>query len=443
MKTFSSKLSSNNSTLSPRFKYSKSIKYLRDHLIMNSRERNSIDPIQLALSINQAVKAIKEEAIHMMTSQLGYKRNDTLLLWDAAEHFLQGLPSLVNFHEQLTKFENDSRPRSLWKHSMQLEPRGTILVCLPANAVIPLSIILPAALSASGNQVIFAVSNKSREVGSLIIETLRPILNSQIHFWNGGVREVVEGLTYEDPVIDALYYMGSSKQFATFSQKCADSGVSLLYEGEARGIVIIDDTIAGNDLEDAVEKIVAAKKFCFGQMCSAPNVVLIADNLFEVFVATYHAKCLAHPLGSPLVDVLSESTLETVSRLNSKFGKGMPALDCKNKSYPFFWTATVDDALNEAELFCPGIILVSVPNVEMCFRAMSKLRFRMQVSLFSNEPNRLNVLISNTHFARYCSWMNPADQDALLPWGNYGCSGSSDVLDFYRKGLQRIIIESN
>lgn len=431
------------SSFSPTMSHSDSIRDLRQNLITNSGDRNPIDPICLASRVSEAVNSIKEEAIRIVTSQLGYCDDDVQLLWNAAERFLQGLPSLINFHKQLTKFENGSSPQSLWNHSVRLEPWGTMLVCLPANAVIPLSIILPAALSTSGNQLVFAVSSKAREVGTLVIETLQNAIGSKILFCDGGVREAIEELTRDEPVIDALYYMGASKQFAMIAEKCANSGVTLLYEGEGRGVVIVDDSLMADDLGNAVQKIIAAKKFCFGRMCSAPNVVLVAENLFDIFVETYRMECLVNPLGGCPDSVLDGSALETVRRINAVLGKATPSLDCEHEAYPFFWTASFDDALSTKELFCPGIILVSVPNFELCFRALSKLRFRMQVTLFSREASRLDTLVSHTHFARYCSWINPADQDALLPWGNYGCSGFSDVLDFYRKGLRRVIIEGD
>jgi hypothetical protein len=37
--------------------------------------------------------------------------------------------------------------------------------------------------------------------------------------------------------------------------------------------------------------------------------------------------------------------------------------------------------------------------------------------------------------------MVPSWQDSLLPWGNDGLSGQSDLHDFYRKGLRRVIVE--
>ncbi len=420
-----------------------SIDDLRQAILTSRESHESIDPYHLAITISNAANSIKEDAIRIIVSQSGFRSDDVRLLWDAADRFLVGLPSLVDFHRQLSEFENRSGPQGLWNYSTRLEPWGTILVCLPANAVIPLGIILPAALAASGNQLVFAVSSGAREAGLFILETIQTAVSERIHCWKGGVREAVDGLAGVEPAVDALYYMGSSKQFAKITETCAKSGVTLIYEGEGRGVAIVDDALSPDDLLYAIRQILDAKAFCLGRMCSAPDVVLVPDTLFDVFVETYFNECLARPLGGRPEIVLDAAALETVRRLDSALGKAIPELDSEREAHPFFWIANLDDALNATELFCPGVILVSVSDIESCFRAVSRLRFRLQITLFARGATRLNDLICRTHFARYCSWMNPVNQDAMLPWGNYGCSGNSDVLDFYRKGLRRVLIESD
>jgi len=37
--------------------------------------------------------------------------------------------------------------------------------------------------------------------------------------------------------------------------------------------------------------------------------------------------------------------------------------------------------------------------------------------------------------------MNPADQDPVLPWGNFGLSGQSRVQTFFDKFLEDVIVE--
>jgi hypothetical protein len=412
---------------------------LRNALGERKRVHTPFPPGILSAEIEQAVSSIKPEAVQMFVNESGFSNDDVDFLWCAADRFLDGLSDLVDLHNRLTLVENNLTPRGLWDHSIRLEPIGTMLVCLPANAVIPLSIILPAALGASGNQLVFSVSGAARNAGLFILSAVQSVLGDRICIWTGGVREAIDGLTHPEPSIDALYYMGASKQYGSIAEKCAEAGVTLLYEGEGRGVVIVDDGLSPHALHEAVEKIVASKAFCLGRMCSAPNSVLIHERIFEAFVAEYNKECLKYSHDGCRLD---PATVEIIRGVNALLGAPRPALADPMSACPFYWISTLDEALAMQELFCPGLLLVPVHDLGRCLGSVSQRRFRMQVTLFSPRQSELKNLVSLTSFARYCYGMNPASQDSLLPWGNYGFSGFSDVFDFYRKGLRRVLIET-
>jgi acyl-CoA reductase-like NAD-dependent aldehyde dehydrogenase len=401
--------------------------------------------LSVADCVRQVIRVadvIKTKSLDLFAEQSGFHPRDVLVLWNEGLRFLEALPQLVAFHEQLTEFETKNAPTGNWSHLLGLEPWGKMLVCLPANAIIPLSFVLPTALIASGNRVVVAVSSSARETGLFILDALQECFGERLMIWRGGVRDAIECLAGEQPAIHALYYMGASKQFGEIAETCASKGVELIFEGEGRGIVVIDQALSDSELQSAAQRILAAKTFCLGHMCSAPNAVLIPAAIFEKFVGIYQAACMATSLEHCRAILSAPAVAESKRELNAQYGAARPHLSAAEGLHPSFWIVEADQACGAKELFSPDIFLAKQPDLASCLRAVSRSRFRLQVTLFSHEIGHLKELVSQTQFARYCYTMNPANQDALLPWGNYGRSGTSEVFDFYRKGLRRIIVES-
>ncbi|ASQ90929.1 hypothetical protein CHL67_08365 [Prosthecochloris sp. GSB1] len=389
-----------------------------------------LDPHKYSIALLDCLTNIKEYTIKSVCKASLYSEEDVLNLWGAAERFVQNFPVLVSQQKEYINVLGDTC-RNLWPSEVRRLPWGTILVCIPANAIIPLAIILPLALAASGNRIVFAFSQKIREIGIQVLNKIETCLGDSLFVWEGTVRDVVDGLIEPEPHIDLLYYMGGSSQYPAIAEKCARNGVDLHYEGEGRTIALLDHEMSTPKLYASAQNILLSKVFCNGMMCSSPNAILVHRESFSEFTKAYESLCEG-PYKLSFLD-------SSLADLRNKYGTEKPKLQT-DKS-PCFWEVDLPTALNAEELFCPGILVAAYDDIDECINIIAKTRHKLQISLFAEEKSLLERMISRTGFARYCLNMNPALQDPCLPWGNYGSSGFSDVSNFYEKGLRKVIIE--
>lgn len=332
----------------------------------------------------------------LMVAETGYTRAECAELLGAAHRFAAGLDDLMTLHRALAAAESEAYAEvadAPGAH-IELRPWGRCLVCTPANAPAPLALALPLALVAAGNQVVLAPSGKARgtalRLGRMVAETVGGVV-----LWDGRVRDAVTALTGD---IDLVYYLGGSSAFPDLAATCARAGVELIYEGEGNGVAVIDDGFA---FADAAAALIAAKNAFAGRMCSAPNAIAVPRGTAAAFTAAWHRSGPAPPL----------TAIEPLA------------------------------AAVERELFRPEAFLVEYADWASLGRELASVRHRLQLSIFSHDEARIERLIADTRFARYTVNRCPIDQDPLLPWGGYGRSGRADVLDFYRKGLRRVIVE--
>ena len=409
---------------------------------VESLSPTTMQPEEIADGLLDVLSKIEDDAIRLTAHEARYREEEVKQLWKEARRFLEGLPSLVSFHARLSEYENKEAPNGAWSRKIQLVPWGVMLVVLPANAIVPLSVIIPAALIAGGNRVVVAVSSAGRKSGVFILNAISKVLGDSMLVWEESVRTAIASFVDDEALVDALYYIGSSKHFAEIARLCAASGVTLLYEGEGRSLAVIDDLLPNDDLRRAAQMLAQAKVFCRGCMCSAPNVALIPNSIFDAFNEIYHKVCEKLGRVPTSETYLSPSQLETIARQDVRFGAHKPPQRLNRVPTLFYWNANLQEAFDLPELFCPGLVLARAPDLDACLQAVAAQRFRLQVALYSRRPEILEKLIKTSCFARYCLQISPVAQDSLMPWGNYGYSGYSDVVDFYRKGLRRIIIET-
>lgn len=397
-------------------------------------------------SAQAVMKKIKDKSIDLSAVDSGFSSKDVNSLWYAAEQFVDKLADIAYFNHQLTDYENQLGINlGSWKHSLRLCPWGDILVTIPSNAVIPLSIILPIALIASNNRITVVVSSITRKSGHYILESLKEVFPNSLVIYQGSVREAIQELIVPNSHIDCLYYIGSSAAYKDIASRCAENGVALIYEGEGRSIALIDENMERLELTTIAKNIIKAKVFCNGCMCSAPNVGLIPSSSFDYFKDTFRQLCLEYAKQHSQNKKLSENQIRRIKDCDSSIGSSS-RIACHfdlSESLPFFWESEHKRALEVKELFSPGIILAEYPDFKEIVETIRSQKFRLQVSFFTHSETHFNNLLENTGFARYCVNMNPALQDPLFPWGNYGLSGYSDVIDFYRKGMRRVIIENS
>ena len=398
----------------------------------------NLDPSKLTL-LDERLLENRDNLIDTFVKESGFPADDVAELFEATMLFVRDFTQLETSAAARMNLERELISRIDPGASIHFEPWGRALICIPSNAPLPLAIALPLAFIAAGNQVIMAPSNRARQTSELAFSILNDLFPEQISLWPGRVREAIANLV-DTGEVEHLYFLGGSGLRGTLAEKCATAGTHLIYEGEGNGVTIIDEELNDEQLRQTATQLVRAKSFCFGQMCSSPNVILCSKRNIDLFLAAFkeEAQKVSFPtslqsyLGTELWDHLNhfvsdKAALETTGTLNQ------PALI---QGMPF-------EKAVERELFSPAAFLCEYTDFKSAMATLSTLKHRLQVSLFSQDTDKVQELISGTRFARYCVNRCPTDQNPLLPWGNYGWSGQSEVRGFLMKAYRTVILESS
>jgi acyl-CoA reductase-like NAD-dependent aldehyde dehydrogenase len=345
-------------------------------------------------------------------------------LWGDLERFVAGAERLG--------IDVDQRARLAYRQVAARKPGaglshlpwGRMLFAVPSNAPLPLGFIVPLALLAVGNNVVVAAPRRVRSVVMMLVEPLISYFGpDRLTLAENGVREALAAYV-DTGAVEALYFTGSSDHFASLANRCAATGVELLYEGSGNGVAIVDDELRDDDLDTVSEQLVRALTFANGLMCTAPNVISIHDRHFDALCGRL---VKAYGSQSPVVSVDRSFTSPSGGDAS-----GLPG-----------WLVPADDVITgqRRELFGPAAHVSRHRSWSALLGQLRRAPYRLQVTLYSRSDEKWLSLQNNTCFGRYCRNMTSTDQDPLLPWGNYGRSGSSPVRDFLDKGLRTVLIE--
>ena len=377
-------------------------------------------------AIVQRLAAIESEAVSTLQRCTGFSKVDCAALWHDQQEYLNQFypwPQLG-----MSTSLKPSRRRSA---SLMRRPYGNVLVCLPSNAPVPLMAILAVCGLAAGNRVVLTRPTRVAPIVELVGQVFDDV--DGLAVWTGSARELVSG---ELSMFDHVYFMGASSAYSGVAANCARHGVSLHFEGQGNGFAVVGAS-AEDDVEDVVHNLLRAKSFYNGQMCSAPNGVLVAESLLPKFWDVLTAKCSEYQLTDTLGNLVTGTTW---SRIAETGRSTCEPDDWRGLSMPVFvQTDRVEDALEE-EFFAPVAWLGSFGRFDAALAMVSRSRYKLQVSYFGHDATEMNALLGR-RFARYCLNMNPADQDPVLPWGNFGLSGQSRVQTFFDKFLEDVIVE--
>jgi len=243
--------------------------------------------------------------------------------------------------------------------------------------------------------------------------------------------------------VEAIYYMGSSGYFPALAARCADAGVKLLYEGEGNSVAVVDEHNSRDEAQQAADRLFAAKTRWAGRMCSAPNLIAVHRARLDAFTERYEQHCRAAPLAVDLASLTSDVVQVALGAHLAAGAPTIPPIDRVGPRTPFLVRVADLRLALRRELFCPVAFLLPFDDWTTLLAELRGVEHRLQVTLFSQDGARAAHLVRSTRFARYCFNRDPVEQDPLLPWGNYGASGHSEVVDFFNKGLERAIVEGS
>lgn len=336
--------------------------------------------------------------VALVREKCGYRESEANDLWCAAVQFVDALPSIVQMHERLTGFENELLAEMNPGVKVQLQPWGSTLVALPSNAPLPLAVIIAIAFKASGNDIMFCAPARVRPVVEFSLSLVSGAIGVEVASLSSASTRDTVATSLANRSISLLYFAGSSSAYADLAERCAASGVQLLFEGSGNSVTVVGPEA---DASAAVKMIERAKAGFNGKMCSAPNAVLVHESLVG----------------------------ELRGALNRMAGVELLNADSIDKA-------------TEHEFFDERLAFVAWADWDAVIQDLARLPYQLQVTGLGLSEHQEAALQQRTGFARYCFDMVGAAQDVRLPWGGYGRSGNGQPEDFFRKGLRRAVRES-
>jgi acyl-CoA reductase-like NAD-dependent aldehyde dehydrogenase len=362
-------------------------------------------------------------------SACSYSRQDASELVDAVPSFLHYVAQLERASAFQLQSENQHLAQLPWASKIVTTAHGHMLAVIPSNAPVPLGLILPFALAMTGNSVVVAAP---RSIGH-ITKKLVGLLPDQfgVTFWDAGVTDALATLV-DNRQVDCLYFTGSSKHLAQLSARCAQVGTSLIFEGEGRGLAVVDEFLPDALYVDTIAKLAEATRFANGQMCSKPSFVLAPVRQLDDIVTSLNSTFKALELSKPTLSFFDTSLHEV---LRNRFG-----ID-DNTSTPVAIGGTLDDVETTPELFGPVIMVVPYNSTEELLATTERHPQKLQITYFGENDDLLERVVASSRVARIVVNRQPSLQNPAAPWGGYGLSGNSSPVDLISKGLRRVIVE--
>jgi acyl-CoA reductase-like NAD-dependent aldehyde dehydrogenase len=404
--------------------------------LASGKERKDVDLI--CQKILHRLAEIKNDAIEVMQFECGYTQSDCLLLFEDTIKYIIALPSLMELSKLSIETQNNFMNSLGYCGQLRQQSWGKTLVVLPSNAPWPLGVIIPLSLSASGNSVEVLASRKIQRSVQLAMNVFDQ-LSLRIEYNPVSPRDILD-IYISEREFDMCYFIGSSQSHEEIARKCAKHGVSLIFEGEGNSSAVVTAACKEKSLTEVASILSEACRFGFGRMCTKPTAVFVHSRIIEEFCFALDVARSRTSLPVAAKSLFDVSDLDRLFRLDTICGVSIQH-QLESKSPVFALTSNWTCAL-EKELYGPGMIISSYEDYDELLAFLKTRPHKLQLSFFGDHCE-FKKAETQTGFARYCLNMQPIDQDPRLPWGCYGLSGSSTVLDFYQKGLRTKILESS
>lgn len=389
------------------------------------------------IQLLEDLKKQKSNLIKIAQEETCYDLKDLELLFSETILYIESLPSIIDLHKSTLAFENENLKKISNEAKILLEPFGKCLLTIPANAPLPLAIIVPLSFVLAGNEVIVSASSKVKKITELCVLILKNHFD-KIKIFIEGTRSAIDTLV-DSALIDMIYFTGSSSLLPDLSQRCQKSYIHMIFEGEGNSLAVLDTKLDKVLLEKCAKDIIESCRFSLGRMCSKPTIIYVPEENMEKFCFEINKEIKNSVLSIRLEEAFDSKTYERLNQL-SQLENGNGNLNIiKAENIPLITIGDYQEHEVAQEIYGPGMIVIPYSANDDIFERIKKHRHKLQFSIYTSDLKY--KIEKHSGYARYNINRLPIAQDARMPWGCFGASGISDTVDFYRKGLKRTIHE--
>ncbi|KAB1458381.1 coniferyl aldehyde dehydrogenase [Vibrio panuliri] len=306
------------------------------------------------------------------------------------------------------------------------QPLGVVGVIVPWNFPIFLSIGPIVTALAAGNRVMVKLSEHTPNTNQVLSQVLAE-LESYVFVVEGEV-EIAE--YFSQLPFDHLLFTGSTKVGKLVAEQAARNLTPVTLElGGKSPVIIAPDA----DLDKAVDAILMGKSINAGQICVAPDYVLLPEEKQQQFVDIYLRRFsqLFIETGQPLTQIINEAQFERLkSYIEDAREKGaqihtleQPVAD--GVMLPHLLTDLSEGMLvMKEEIFGPILPIVGYRHIHQVFEYIENKPRPLALYLMSNDSNLIEQVRTQTHsggLAVNDTLLHVSAKDA--PFGGIGQSG--------------------
>jgi len=314
---------------------------------------------------------------------------------------------------------------------VQYQPLGVVGIIVPWNFPIFLSLGPIATALAAGNKVMVKLSEFTPKTNKVIIDLLKP-LSADI--------KVIEGESdiaqkFTSLAFDHILFTGSTEVGKHVMQAASQNLTPVTLELGGKSPVIIDNEI---DIKVAVSRLLIGKTLNAGQICVAPDYVLLPKERIEAFKTCFIEEFnKAYPSGLNNKNYTSIINDRQFSRLmgyledaKAKGAQSSPmtdnAIDINlHRMLPHLISNVTNDMqLMKNEIFGPILPIIGYDDLEEAIAFINNRERPLALYLMSFNHKTQDTVLKNTHSGGVClndTLMHVSADDA--PFGGIGPSG--------------------
>ncbi|KAI0729259.1 NAD-aldehyde dehydrogenase [Fomitopsis betulina] len=319
--------------------------------------------------------------------------------------------------------------------AVRKEPKGTVLIIAPFNYPVLLLLGPMASAIAAGCAVVVKPSELTPASSALMAELISTHLDQDLfRLVNGAIPETTRLLELQ---WDHILYTGNGRVGKIVSRAAAEYLTPVTLEVchlEGKSAVVIDPRC---DLPTAARRILWGKVANSGQICLAPDYILVPRDFQDTFVAAlqraFDEFFPVDPLEAPegtMAHIISDAHVQRLKRLLDET-RGTIVFGGQVDTERKFIVPTVvkdvktDDALMSEEIFGPILPVLPVESIDEAIEIINSREHPLAVYVFTKDSKFKEKVFDNTQ-----SGAAIANEVVLhlavdhLPFGGVGPSGS-------------------
>ena len=293
---------------------------------------------------------------------------------------------------------------------IKYEPKGVVLIISPWNFPFNLTFDPLVSAVAAGNAVMIKPSEHTPHSSALIKEIVESVFpKDEVAVIEGGVETAKEILKLP---FNHIFFTGAPSIGKIVMSAAAKNLTSVTLELGGKSPTIIDKTA---DIEIAAKRIAWGKFVNNGQICIAPDYVLVHSSLQDQFVAALKEQVLSFyaedPSGHPAYcRIVNQSHYHRVKNLvddaiyrGAKVELGNDFEESDDYIMPTILSnVPMDSEVMQEEIFGPVLPILTFDEIEEVVEEVNSREKPLALYIFSKSKKNIDFVINNTRAGGTC-----------------------------------------